>query len=146
MSPERCDDTPAASRAAGRLGCDGVTVLALVAPAGALAQGDPFAPLPPPAPEPTPQPPPDQGTVAEEASDVTRTVLFLVGGALLIVFIAIGFVITRDARRSLPESARPTDGLREEGPHKHSRQAKAKARKKGRAQRKARRVSRRKAR
>jgi hypothetical protein len=123
-----------------------VTVLALALPATALAQGDPFTPLPPPAPEPTPQPQPDPVTTAEEEGDVGRTVLFVVGGALLIVFIAIGFVITRDARRTLPESARSSEGLRDEGPHKHSRKAKARARKKGRAQRRARRITRRKAR
>ncbi len=46
-------------------------------------------------------------------------------------------VIVRDARRNVPEE-QLRHRLREEGPHKHKRQAKAKARAKGRAQRAAR--------
>jgi hypothetical protein len=121
-----------------------LALLALVLPSAALAQ-DPFNPLPPPARSPTPQPAPQPDAVAEE-DDVGRSLLFIVAAGLLVVFVVIGVVITRDARRTLPDSARTAQGLREEGPHKHSRDAKAKARRKGRAQRKARRATRRKAR
>jgi hypothetical protein len=55
----------------------------------------------------------------------------------------IGYVITRDAREHLPESERRAAAqLREEGPHKHARQTKAKARAKTKAQRAARRHNR----
>jgi hypothetical protein len=121
-----------------------LALLALALPPAALGQGDPFSPVPPPARSPTPQPAP-QPDVAAEDDDVGRSLLFVVAAGLLVVFVVIGVVITRDARRTLPESSR-TQGLREEGPHRHSRDAKAKARRKGRAQRKARRATRRKAR
>jgi hypothetical protein len=106
--------------------------------APALAQdGDPFNPLPPAPPTATPAP---RDTAAEE--DVGRKTLYAIGGALLVSFVAIGWWISRDARRALPPDHRPSERLREEGPHRHERRAKAKARQKGRAQREARRKSR----
>ena len=123
-----------------------LTVLALAVPAGALAQENPFGPLPPPAPEPTPQPVNPADTV-DDGGDVSREMLFGVGGALLVVFLAIGWFITRDARRTLPEDRRRDEPrLREEGPHRYERKAKQKARQKGRQQRKARKTTRRRAR
>jgi hypothetical protein len=71
-----------------------------------------------------------------------NTTLFVIAGALLLLFIAIGVFISRDARPALPEGHRPGSRLREEGPHKHKRQAKAKARQRGKAQREARRRNR----
>jgi hypothetical protein len=52
-------------------------------------------------------------------------------------------VITRDARRTLrAEGKSDAPALRDQGPHRHARQAKAKARAKTKAQRRARRQNR----
>jgi hypothetical protein len=119
---------------------------ALLAPAAASAQTQPqpqtpFGPLPPA--QPTPAPTPAQ---PEEPSDddVGRTTLYVIAGALLISFVAVGVFISRDARRATARSGRATDRrrLREEGPHRHQRQAKAKARARGKAQKVARRRNR----
>jgi hypothetical protein len=123
-----------------------LTVLLLVVPApAALAQDDggtgPFGPLPPTAPEPTATPTPDPSLEAQESTD--RTLLFAIGGVLIVLFVIIGRVITRDARKALHERGRDEGPkLREQGPHKHARQAKAKARAKTKAQRRARRQNR----
>jgi hypothetical protein len=121
-----------------------VLVLALSAPA-ALAQqggGGAFGPLPPAAPAETPTPTPDPSIEAQEETD--RTLLYIVGGGLVILFIVIGRVITRDAKRTLHETGHDVDTgrLREEGPHKHAKQSKAKARARTKAQRRARRQNR----
>lgn len=126
-----------------------LTVLLLAVPApAALAQtgdggggGGAFGPLPPAAPEPTATPTPDPALEAQESTD--RTLLFAIGGVLIVLFVVIGRVITRDARQTLgsdPGDEGPK--LREQGPHKHARQAKAKARAKTKAQRRARRQNR----
>jgi hypothetical protein len=112
-------------------------VLALLAPATAAAQQNPFGPLPQPVPTPAP-PPPDQNDPF--GSDIGRTTLYIIAGALLVGFVAVGVFIARDARRSLPKEAE--HGLRDEGPHRHQRKAKARARAKGKAQRAARRQNR----
>jgi hypothetical protein len=117
-------------------------LLALLAPAAAVAQGGgPFSPLPPaqPTAEPTPEPSNDSLT-----SDLGgRNTLYLIGAALLVAFIGIGVFISRDARRSLPADHRPdSHRLRDQGPHQHKRQAKAKARQRARAQKAARRRNR----
>jgi hypothetical protein len=123
-------------------------ILAFAAPA-ALAQdpanpnnpSGPFGPLPqaPPAETPTPTPPPS----LEAQQDTDRTLLYGIGAGLLVLFVVIGRVITRDARKALPEGAR--DGgpkQRDQGPHRHARQSKAKARARTKAQRRARRQNR----
>jgi hypothetical protein len=123
-----------------------LTVLLLAAPApAALAQqdggGGAFGPLPPAAPAPTATPTPDPAVEAQESTD--RTLLFVIGGGLIVLFVVIARVITRDARRTLHEEGRrdaPTQ--RDQGPHRHARQAKAKARAKTKAQRRARRQNR----
>ena len=56
---------------------------------------------------------------------------------VLALFVVIGTVIVRDARRNVPED-QLRRRQRDQGPHKHERQAKAKARAKGRAARRAR--------
>ena len=130
-----------------------VVVLALLAPAGAMAQqtqnpqnqqspqGGPFGPLPPSAPEATPTPEPvDDSSSSYSFTD--RSTMYLIAGALLVAFIGIGVYISRDARRSLPSHHRPGSRLRDEGPHQHKRQAKARARARGRAQKAARRRNR----
>jgi hypothetical protein len=128
-------------------------LLALLAPAPALAQTsqppnqtnptEPFTPLPPPqaTPAPTPAPEEDEGFLDSEISGTST--LYVIAGALLIAFIAIGMFISRDARRSLPKHHRPdARRLRDEGPHKHKREAKSRARAKGKAQKAARRRNR----
>jgi hypothetical protein len=119
-------------------------IFALTAPA-ALAQQDggsgPFGPLPPAAPEETATPTPDPSVEAQQQTD--RTLLYVIAGGLLILFVVIGRVITRDAKHTLHErgheaSAKPRDA----GPHRHAKQAKAKARAKTKAQRAARRQNR----
>jgi hypothetical protein len=117
-----------------------LTALALLAPAAAAPAQiqNPFNGLPPAqqaTPTPTATPTPDTGS-----DTVGRTTLYIIGGALLLTFVAIGLWIARDARRALPPEQRDATGLREDGPHRHERQAKAKARAKGRAQRQARKV------
>lgn len=123
-----------------------LTTLLLALPAqAALAQqqqpGSPFGPLPQvaPAETPTPTPPPS----VEAQQDTDRSLLYAIGGALLVLFVVIGRVITRDARKALRERGRDDDPkLRELGPHRHARQAKAKARARTKAQRRARRQNR----
>ena len=114
-----------------------VLALALAAPAG--AQSGPFGPLPPA--DPTPTPTPEQSTLDEGETGVST--LFLIGGALILGFGAMGWFIMRDARRSLPEDERDSGPrLRDEGPHKHQKHAKEKARAKTRAQKQARKAHR----
>jgi hypothetical protein len=125
-----------------------LTVLFLTLPApAALAQtgggggGGAFGPLPPAAPEETATPTPDPSIEAQQGTD--RTLLYLIGGGLVVLFVVIGRVITRDARRTLRDEGRSVDSqLRDEGPHRHARQWKAKARAKTKAQRRARRQNR----
>jgi hypothetical protein len=128
-----------------------LTVLILAMPASvALAQtgggggqggGGAFGPLPPAAPAETPTPTPDPSVEAQEGTD--RTLLYAIGGGLIVLFVVIGRVITRDARRTLHEDGRGDEPkLRDEGPHRHARQSKAKARAKTKAQRRARRQNR----
>jgi hypothetical protein len=118
--------------------------LALLVPAApALAQQSPFGPLPQPAPA-TPTPTPDNGT-SLRGQDVGRTTLFLIAGALLVVFVVIGWSISRDARRALPEHGRSAEAeRRRHDPHeRHRRQReKERARKKTRAQKQARKAHR----
>jgi hypothetical protein len=128
------------------------TLLALIALAvsapAALAQeqepGSPFGPLPD-APQATPEatataePPPS----VEAQQETDRTLLFVIAGGLLALFLVIGRVITRDARKTVHATGHDDQPkLRDQGPHKHARQAKAKARAKTRAQRRARRQKR----
>jgi hypothetical protein len=123
-----------------------IVALALLSPSAALAQGNnPFnGQLPPaqPTPVPTVQP------IKDSSSDnVGRDTLYIIGAALLVFFVGIGVWIARDARSNLPPDERDDrDRLREEGPHKHALQTKAKARAKGRAQRQARKAHRKKTR
>ena len=118
----------------------------LVAPS-ALAQttqqqqpGGAFGPLPQAAPSPTPTPQKSNDSLSSDLGG--NDTLYIIGGALLVLFIAMGVFISRDARRALPEAHRPGNRLREEGPHKHKREAKARARARTRAQKAARRKNR----
>jgi len=119
------------------------TLVLLTAAAPSLAQdGNPFdGSLPPSQPTPAPTVEP----VQDPNEGFGRETLWIIGGALLVSFIAIGVWISRDARRSLPADERDdlSRGSRDQGPHRHEREAKAKARAKGRAQRQARKAGRR---
>ena len=114
------------------------TLLVLAVAAPAAAQGGAFGPLPPAEATPTP-------TVASATTDdgkTGRNILFIVGGALIIGFGVMGWLIMRDARAAAPEAEFAGARLRDEGPHKHQKQAKAKARAKTRAQKQARKAHR----
>lgn len=114
------------------------TLLVLAAAAPAAAQGGAFGPLPPAEATPTP-------TVASATTDdgtTGRNILFIVGGALIIGFGVMGWFILRDARGAIPEPELAGPRLRDEGPHKHKKQAKARARQKTRAQKSARKAHR----
>ena len=114
------------------------TLLVLAIAAPAAAQGGAFGPLPPA--EPTPTATPEAAT--SDDGTTGRNVLFIVGGALIIGFGVMGWFILRDARTAAPEPQFAGSRLREDGPHKHKKQAKAKARKKTHAQKAARKAHR----
>jgi len=81
-----------------------VVALALAAlPATAAAQSNPFGPLPPPA-APTPTPTPLESPA--DQSSVSRPLLLGIAGAVALLFVGIGFYISRDARRHLTEDDR----------------------------------------
>ena len=61
----------------------------------------PFGPLPQPAP--TEAPTPDDNSSNILGQDVGRTTLYIIAGALLVAFVGIGWLISRDARRTLPQ-------------------------------------------
>ncbi len=119
-----------------------IVALALLSPSAAVAQdGNPFDGQLPPAQE---TPAPTVEPVEDDDDDVGRQTLYVIGGGLLLFFVGIGWWISRDARANLPADEREDERrLREEGPHKHARQAKAKARAKTRAQKQARKAHRR---
>jgi hypothetical protein len=123
-------------RAMTRLLCLLTLVVALAVPASALAQSDAFGPLPP-ADTPVPTVEPSDNSSTSDDSGTGKSTLLLIGGGLLVLFAVITTVIVRDARSHVPEE-QLRHRLREEGPHKHKRQAKSKARAKGRASRAAR--------
>jgi hypothetical protein len=113
------------------------TLLALALATPAAAQQNPFGPLPQAAPTQTPTP--TAVSDPDSESSTGRNTLFAIGGLLVIGFGIMGWFIMRDARSSLPEDEVAALGrLREQGPHAHKRQAKAKARAKTRQQKAAR--------
>lgn len=110
--------------------------LALAAPAG--AQSGAFGPLPPAAATPTATP--ETQRIDDGSTD--RRLLFGIGGVLIIGFAVMGWFVMRDARGAVREPEYAGSGLRDDGPHKHKKQAKAKARKRTRAQKSARKAHR----
>ena len=116
--------------------------LVLLAAAAALfgrpahAQDNPFGPLPS---ADTPVPTATAATTTGDSGSTSKKVLFLIGGALIVGFGAMGYLIMRDARAAVPEDEL-APRLRDQGPHKHKQQAKAKARAKTRQQKQARKV------
>lgn len=112
-------------------------LFATASPALAQVGQNPFDNI---TPEPSATPAP---TSVDSGSDQTgRNTLYAIGAVLVVAFAGIGIWISRDARRNLPEELRDDHRQRDQGPHKHERQAKAKARAKGRAQRQARKAGR----
>ena len=116
------------------------TLLVLALPAAAGAQGGAFGPLPQGDPAVTPTPTATSQTADDGSTD--KTILFVVGGALILGFGFMGWYILRDARGAAREPEYAGPRLREDGPHKHKMQAKAKARKKTHAQKAARKAHR----
>jgi hypothetical protein len=114
------------------------TLLVLAVAAPAAAQGGAFGPLP--QAEPTAAPTVEAPKVDDGSTG--RTILFIVGGALIIGFGVMGWFILRDARGAIPEAELAGPRLRDDGPHKHKKQAKARARQKTRAQKSARKAHR----
>jgi hypothetical protein len=127
-----------------------LVMLALLAPVPAAAAqtggggGGAFSPLPPAQPAETPTPEPED---AGSSGDVSRQTLILIGGGVIAIFFAIGWAITRDARRSLTEEDRAAlEGQRASGsaPRKQDlAKIKERQRAKTRAQRQARKKTRR---
>jgi hypothetical protein len=118
--------------------------LALLAPATpALAQSDPFGPLPQTAPTATPTPEDNSSSILGQ--DVGRTTLYIIAGSLLVSFLFIGWWISRDARQTLHETPRSAEAerRRHDPRERHRRQReKERARKKTRAQKQARKAHR----
>jgi uncharacterized protein HemX len=112
-------------------------LLATAAPALAQVGQNPFDNI---TPEPTETPTP--AGVDTSTDQTGRNTLYVIGAVLVVAFAGIGIWIARDARRNLPEELRDSGRQRDQGPHKHEREAKAKARAKGRAQRQARKAGR----
>jgi hypothetical protein len=94
--------------------------LALSAPPALAQAGSPFAPLPPaqttPAPAPSPSPTPS--TPSSNPNDQQVSTLGVLGlfVAGILVILAIGYFIMRDARRSLPRSKRRRKAAPQPGP------------------------------
>jgi hypothetical protein len=125
-----------------------LVAFALLVPApAALAQsgGGAFGPLPPAQPAETPEPEEQENTASPD-EDVSRSTMFLVAVGVLFAFFALGWGITRDARRNLTEADRAAvEGIKTGEPIRKQDRAKARerARQKTRAQRQARKKTRR---
>ena len=79
-------------------------VLLLCAPATALAQDNPFGPIPPAPPQQTAPPDDgDSGGLDDEDEGLSRRQEILIGLAGLILLFGIGYAIVRDARSAAPE-------------------------------------------
>jgi hypothetical protein len=121
-----------------------VCAACLLAPApAALAQTSPFGPLPEAPAAPTPTPTPDNSTNVL-GQDVGRATLFAIAGGFLIAFVAIGWFISRDARRTLPADRRdaPVQERLTPAERRKREQNRRRARQKTRAQKAARKAHR----
>ena len=115
---------------------------ALAAPATAGAQGSPFQPIPPVVTQSTPVPT-ASGSNADQ-QDVSRGLLLGIAGAVAVIFIFIGWYITRDARAHLTDDdRRALEGARTDNDRKRGEEIRRKARAKGKRQRQARKAQRR---
>jgi hypothetical protein len=112
-----------------------LALLALAAPGTAVAQQNPFAPLPQPAPDTSTQaqaPPPTTTSSTDSGGLGTMGDVLLYGSGALLLF-GMGWLIVRDARRRAPVEERAPQPKGTHSPKRHARaRAKAKA---GRAQR-----------
>lgn len=117
------------------------TIFALAIAAPAAAQSGAFGPLPQAAPTETPP----STTKAADTGETGSTTLFIILGALVVGFVVMGVVITRDARSKAPTivAAGPVvpEGTGARKPHTQA--AKKKMRAKTRAQKQARKAHRR---
>ena len=120
-----------------------LTLLALAAPAAAVAQQSPFQPLPPAAPDTSTQvqAPPPTTTSSDTSTGGLGTMgdilIYGTGAALLA---AMAWLILRDTRRRAPVEEREAQPKGTRSPQRHARaRAKAKA---GRAQRRRNRANR----
>ena len=91
-----------------------LAVLCLAAPAAAVAQDNPFAPIPQPAPQqPTVTGDPNADPLADEDDGLGETQQLLIGLAGFVLLVGIGWLIVRDARTRAPVERR--DALMEDG-------------------------------
>jgi hypothetical protein len=97
-----------------------LVALAFSAPSAFAQAGSPFTPLPPaqttPAPAPSPSPSPSTPTSNPNDQQVSTIGVFGLFVAGILVILAIGFLIMRDARRSLPRSKRRRRAAPSPGP------------------------------
>ena len=97
-----------------------VVVFTVAAPAAAIAQtgggGDPFGPLPPPQQAPPDQPEPER-IEADEGDDdaLGGTAFWLIIGTTGAIFLVVGFLITRDMRRTVGSGRKKKRRLRGTG-------------------------------
>jgi hypothetical protein len=118
-----------------RLAVAAILVALAGAPAGALAQGSPFTPIPPaPAPAP-PAPPPPGGQRSSDDGGLSgwQTALIFVAGGILLL--GIGYAIVADARQKAPVDLSPTAAAGRRQREEHSERAKRQARRKQKAAR-----------
>jgi hypothetical protein len=118
-------------------------LLVALSPAAALAQS-PFGPLPP-APQTAPQAQPTATpTVTAGDRGTSQGALLAIAGGVALVFLGIGWYITRDARAHLTDSdRRALDHERTEEERRRGKVVKSKARARGKRQRQARKAQRR---
>ena len=91
-----------------------LVVLGLLAPpAGALAQGDPFGPIPQAPPEQAP--PPEDARPDDDEGTLNRTQEILIAVAGIILVTGIAWAIVRDARQSAPTDGKAHVPLDAEG-------------------------------
>jgi predicted lipid-binding transport protein (Tim44 family) len=136
----------------------------LIAPSASLAQtgggGNPFGPLPPPQQAPPDQPEPQKIETDDGDDDgLGGTAFWLIIGTTGLIFAVVGFLITRDMRRTVGRRNKPKRRLRGTGrpaadaasalagggrhePGSHKARAKAQQRAKTKAARKQRRKTR----
>ena len=124
-------------------------LLCLLAPAGALAQENPFGPIPPAPPQQT-EPPEDQqenpNVVGDEDDGLSRRqqLIILLGGVVFVLGIA--WFILRDARRTAPAVAahRPEEegGTKSKGSQRPKKQRVAQGRAKAKQARRQRKKNR----
>ena len=94
--------------------------LAVIAPSSALAQtgggSNPFGPLPPPQQAPPEEPEPQKlETDTGDDDGLGGTAFWLIIGTTGLIFAVVGFLITRDMRRTVGKRKKPKRRLRGTG-------------------------------